>query len=158
MALDQEEHEIDRDALLCALVLSPLTFPRNRFFPLFKLSWARTTRFRASQIRSIVRHLSTRPALETKATAEDEEGRVVVRYAVPDLGLSRTVVLDRLELAMLRFALTRGNAASGVAISPTLVVTDEDRNLVEEALSKLGRKLDLGGTSNHAHPPDGGGT
>jgi hypothetical protein len=153
---EAEDGDIDRDALLCALVLSPRTFPRNRFFRLFSLPWARSTRFRAAQIRSILRHLSHRRAEETRAQADgaDERGTIVVRYVVPDLGLQRTAILERLELAALRFALARGGSTLA---DPTMLVTDEDRRLVEEALAKLGRRLELGSAS-HAPPPDNGGS
>jgi hypothetical protein len=148
------EDEVDREALLCALVLSPLTFPRNRFFRLFSLPGAKSTRFRAAHIRSILRHLAEPNAEPTRAKAFGTEDRgAVVRYEVPRLGLHRTAVLDRLELAVLRFALARAGCSLG---EPTMQATDEDRFLVEDALAKLGRKLGLAAPTHHA--PDSGGS
>ena len=149
--------KVDRDALLCALVLSPLTFPRNRFFQLFTQPWARKVRSRATQIRSILRHLTrlSDQATQAQALAEGDEGGVVVRYAMPDLGLSRTTRLDRLEIAVLRFALAR---AGGHPDEQTMQVTDEDRRLVENALAKLGRKLELASPPRDVHAPDTGGS
>jgi hypothetical protein len=162
-AADSSGHEadaVDREALFCALVLSPLTFPRNRFFHLFGLPWARRTRFRAAQVRSMLRHLSCSEGEPARIDGLDEAGDGTSRltYRVPDLGLQRTAVLDRLELAILRFALAR----AGVAPSePAMHVTEEDRRLVENALVKLGRKLDLGPATPDVpgeHAPDGGGS
>lgn len=153
-ALSSGEDEVDRDALLCALVLSPLTFPRNRFFRLFSLPWAKRTRFRAAHLRSMLRQLAALDAEPTRASAMTDDGSTVVRYEVPRLGLTRTAVLDRLELAVLRFALARGGV---VTSSPTMQATDEDRRLVEDALAKLGRKLEIVAPS-HLPSPDNGGS
>jgi hypothetical protein len=155
-ALSHEE-EIDREALLSALVLAPLTFPRNRFFRLFTRPWARRTRFRAAQIRSILRHLSAPRAEPTRvhALSPDKDGGVELRYSVRDLGLRRTAMLDRLEIALLRFALAR---AGCVSTEPAMTLTDEDRQLVEEAIAKLGRELGLGAVAGEMHAPDTGGS
>jgi hypothetical protein len=153
----RDEEAVDREALLCALVLSPLTFPRNRFFPLFTQPWARKVRSRATQIRSILRHLSrlSDPATQVQALADGDEGGVAVRYVMRDLNLSRTTRLDRLEIAILRFALAR----AGVLLDePTMQATDEDRGLVENALAKLGHKLELGSAPRDVHAPDTGGS
>jgi hypothetical protein len=152
-ALSQGQEEVDREALLCALVLSPLTFPRNRFFRLFSVPWAKRTRFRAGHIRSIVRHLAALDAEPTRASVDADDAGVVLRYEVPRLGLHRTAVLDRLELAVMRFALAR----AGAAVAPPLQATDEDRRLVEDALAKLGRRLELVAPS-HVPLPDNGGS
>lgn len=153
----EEEEAVDREALLCALVLSPLTFPRNRFFQLFTQPWARKVRSRATQIRSILRHLARQSdrATQAQALVEGDQGGVAVRYAMRDLRLSRTTRLDRLEIAVLRFALAR---AGGLPDEPTLQATDEDRRLVENALAKLGRKLEIGSPPREVHAPDDGGS
>jgi len=153
----RDEEVVDREALLCALVLSPLTFPRNRFFQLFTKPWARKVRSRAAQIRSILRHLSRLSAQVTQAQAlaAGDEGGVAVRYAMRDLRLSRTAMLNRLEIAALRFALAR---AGGLPNEPTMQATDEDRRLVENALAKLGRRLELGAPPRDVHAPDTGGS
>jgi len=133
--------KFDRDALLCALVLAPTTFARNRFFVLYTEQWARRTRSRAAQLRTIVRHLA---ALTPKSVVREvvpvAEGGAVVRYAVPDLRFERTARLEPLELSVVRFALARRPAPE---IDPAMSVTDEDRRSVEAALAKLGQKLGL---------------
>ena len=153
----RDEEAVDREALLCALVLSPLTFPRNRFFQLFTQPWAKKVRSRAAQMRSILRHLCRLSAevTEARALAAGDEGGVTVRYAMRDLGLLRTATLDRLEIAVLRFALAR---AGGLPHEPTMQPSQEDRILVENALAKLGRKLELGSPTRDVHAPDSGGS
>jgi hypothetical protein len=136
--------KIDREALLCALVLAPTTFARNRFFALYTESWARRTRSRAAQLRTIVRHLA---AMTPKAVLREvvpvAEGGVVVRYAVPDLHFERTAMLEPLELSVVRFALARRPRPESEPADPAMALTDDDRQNVERALAKLGQKLGL---------------
>jgi hypothetical protein len=139
-----ENPKVDRDALLCALVLAPTTFARNRFFVLYTELWARRTRSRAAQLRTIVRHLA---AVTPKAVLHEivpvAEGGVVVRYAVPDLHFERTAMLQPLELSVVRFALARRPRPAPEVEDPAMSVTDDDRRNVELALAKLGQKLGL---------------
>ena len=139
--------DVDREALLCALVLAPFTFARNRFFALFTDPSARRTRSRAAQLRTIVRHFSAQQQLraEVRDLAPREEGGVVLRYGVNQLALQRTAMLEPLEIAVIRFALSRRPRASSDEIHDAMKLTDEDRRLVEGALSKLGRRLGLDG-------------
>ena len=51
------EIELDDDALLCALVLAPPAFSRNRFFSLFESPERRKLRRRASRVRGIIRQM-----------------------------------------------------------------------------------------------------
>jgi hypothetical protein len=135
-----EGAKIDRDALLCALVLAPTTFARNRFFSLYTEPWARRTRSRAAQLRTIVRHLSAEsPRPELREVMPLEKGGAVVRYGVPDLHFERTAILEPLELSIVRFALSR-RPAQGGSFAP-LGMTETDRRSVEQALTKLSRKL-----------------
>ncbi len=135
--------DLDRDALLCALVLAPITFARNRFFGLFTEPWARRTRSRAAQLRTIVRHFSHEKRGATlRELAPLEDGVVILRYALPHLSLERTARLEPLEIAIVRFALSRGHRLPERA-NPSMIATDDDRRRVEEALAKLGRKLGL---------------
>jgi len=135
--------DVDRDALLCALVLAPGTFARNRFFALFTEMWARRTRSRAAQLRTIVRHFSAQQKL--RAVVRDmvsrDEGGVVLRYGVSHLALERTAMLESLEIAVIRFALSRRPASD--EIHEAMRLTEDDRWLVEGALAKLGRRLGL---------------
>ena len=87
--------DVDREALLCALVLAPFTFARNRFFALFTETWARRTRSRAAMLRTIVRHFSAQQSrAEVRDMAARAEGGVVLRYSVRHLGLERTAMLE----------------------------------------------------------------
>ncbi|MFT3773752.1 MAG: hypothetical protein QM820_50915 [Minicystis sp.] len=126
---------IDREALLVALVLSPATYSRNRFFEMYKDPEVRRIRRRASQIRSIVRQVTSgraaRGELGEGVQVSAAGGRVMLGYEVPALGLKRTVLLDPLEMALIRFALARASGLS--ALSPD----DPDRARVEEALARL---------------------
>jgi hypothetical protein len=143
-----DDARVDRDALLCALVLAPTTFARNRFFVLYTEPWAKRTRSRAAQLRTIVRHLAAAtPKAVLREVVPVAEGGVVVRYAVPDLHFERTAMLEPLELSVVRFALARRPRPApddlASADESALAVTDEDRRNVEAALSKLGQKLGL---------------
>ena len=127
---------VDLDALLCALTLVPTAFARNRFFSLFENPAALKVRRRASRIRGIIRQLCGTGRVKAEITGEQvmEDGQVLLRYRVEELGFSRSAALSRLEAATLRFALFRAGAGS---------VDAEDRDLVESALERLSKNLDL---------------
>ena len=114
------------DALLCALVLAPTAFSRNRFFHMFEQPELRRVRRRATRVRGILRQLAG--GAEVTGEIELTDGRCMLRFRVPSLGLSRTAALSELEAATLRFALAR-----------TQKKTPEpaDRALVEAALERL---------------------
>jgi hypothetical protein len=136
--------DVDRGALLCALVLAPTTFARNRFYSLFTEPSARRTRSRAAQLRTIVRHLAhDNPRAELRELVALEDGTFVLRYAIRRLRLERTSVLDRLELALVRFAVGRRTRPGSEPLPSSLVVSTEDRGLVIGAIAKLGDKLVL---------------
>jgi hypothetical protein len=119
----------DVDALLCALVLAPSTFSRNRFFSMFEQPELRRVRRRATRLRGILRHLTN--GAEITGEIELTDGRRMLRYNMPALGLSRTAALSRLESAMLRFALARSRGTKA---------DQADRLLVEDALRRLGEQ------------------
>ncbi len=127
---------VDLDALLCALTLVPTAFARNRFFKLFENPAALRVRRRASRVRGIIRQLSGAGRMKAEIIGEQvlEDGQVLLRYRVDELGFSRTAALSRLEAATLRFALFRAGAGS---------VEAADRELVESALERLHQTLDL---------------
>jgi hypothetical protein len=130
------EASVDLDALLCALTLVPTAFARNRFFNLFEDPAARRVRRRASRVRGIIRQLCGTGRVKAEIIGEQvqDDGQVLLRYRLPEIGFSRTAALSRLEAATLRFALFRaGIAQVGVA----------DRELVERALERLSKNLDL---------------
>src|SRR5262249_50251996 len=136
--------------LLCALVLAPRTFPRNRFFTLYAETWARRTRSRAALLRTIVRHLAARePRSEICEVLALEDGGAVIRYRVPDLHFERTSLLDPLELSVGRLALARRPVADpdaprhSAADHDAMRVSAEDERSVARALAKLSQKLGL---------------
>ena len=100
---------VDREALLCALVLAPSTFARNRFFALY------TETVGASN--AIARRAA--PHNRASSRGRDVQGRgastwlpapKVVSFfvtAFADLELERTAMLEPLEIAVVRFALSR---------------------------------------------------
>ncbi len=133
----------DRDALLCALILAPDTYARNRFFQLFQAPEMAKVRRRARRVRSMIAQLTepwplrrhqdneqTSPAPRAVVLAEElrEDGMVVVRYRMIDIDFVRTTALEPLEAAALRYALARAGRGE---------VRDEDRHLVDAALSRL---------------------
>ncbi len=122
--------EVDADALLCALVLAPRSFSRNRFFELFEAPEKRRVRRRATRVRGILRQLVA--GAEITGEVELDDGRRLLRYRMPELGLSRTAALSKLEFAALRFALDRSKKREPDA---------ETRDIVEQALHRLGEPL-----------------
>lgn len=140
---------IDREALLVALVLVPSTYSRNRFFHLYADPEVRRVRHRASQIRSIVRHLTR--------DRDDERAREVVldervdggelTYVVPKLGLKRTSYLDASEIALVRYATTRA-----LADRSPLVLQAEDRARIEAALARNAPVTRVPATDSPAPP------
>lgn len=138
--------DLDRGALLCALVLAPNTFARNRFFALFTEPSARKTRARAAQLRTIIRHLShDTPGSCLHELAIMETGQTLLRYGVPRLKLERTSVLEKLEVSLVRFAISRRERRDREPLAQELQLAEDDRDGVVGALSKLAHKLDLGG-------------
>ncbi|MET0593576.1 MAG: hypothetical protein ABW133_12810 [Polyangiaceae bacterium] len=136
--------DVDRGALLSALVLAPTTFARNRFFTLFTETTARRTRSRATQLRTIVRHLAhEKPRAKVLELTLREDGSHVLRYGIESLKLLRTSVLGRLELALVRFGLSRRPQTGTEPLAPMLHLTPEDRALVVASIAKLGDKLEL---------------
>jgi hypothetical protein len=135
---------VDLDALLCALTLVPTAFARNRFFNLFENPAALKVRRRASRVRGIIRQLCGTGRVKAEILGEQvlDDGQVLLRYRVEELGFSRTAALSRLEAATLRFALYRAGVGTLEAA---------DRELVERALERLSQSLELPG--NLLDPP-----
>ena len=128
---------VDDDALFCALVLAPSAFSRNRFFWLFEDQVRKRLRRRASRVRGIIRQLVSpeRGRAEILGERVLDDGRVLLRYQVEELGFSRTAALSPLEAAALRYALYRAGRGA---------IVEEDRRLVEGAIVRLSADLDLG--------------
>jgi hypothetical protein len=127
--------KIDPDALLCALILAPRIFPRNRYFALYEDAVARRVRRRASRVRGIIRQLVATGADQAEVTGEQvlADGRLLIRYRIERLALHRTIALSALEAAALHYALHRAGLG-------TLDLSD--RELVERALERLGADLE----------------
>jgi hypothetical protein len=119
------------DALLCALVLAPNTFARNRFFGLYEDPALRRVRRRAYHVRGVLRQLlgqgKDRALLIGRAELGD--ARVLLRYRIESVKLERTTALSALESSVLNYALHRAGQGE---------LEDEDRARVENALRTLG--------------------
>jgi hypothetical protein len=127
---------MDHDALLCALVLAPQTFSRNRFFALFQDPSLRRIRRRAARVRGILNQLLGIGRNKAELIGEQvlEDGQVLIRFRVEGLAYERTAALSALESAALRYALHRAGAGT---LEPA------DRELVLAALKKLGRDVGI---------------
>jgi hypothetical protein len=136
---------VDPDALLCALILAPRTFPRNRYFALYEDSVARRVRRRASRVRGIIRQLVETGPDRAEITGEQvlDDGRLFIRYHVARLALHRTTALTALEAAALHYAMHRAGRGP---------LEHFERRLVESALERLGADLDLGAARSEHDP------
>lgn len=128
--------DIDVDAMLCALVIAPQTWSRNRFFSLYEREHMRRVRRRAGRIRGVIRQLCGKGPSRAEIVGEQilNDGSVVLRYRVHDLAYERTAAFSAIEAAALRYALHRAGMGP---------LADEDRALVESALSRLTADLEL---------------
>jgi hypothetical protein len=128
---------LDLEALLVALVLSPATYSRNRFFDLHKDPAVRRVRRRASLVRSIIGQLTSDNPLyrgELIGLRAVGAGRMELSYVVPAPGMRRTSTLDPIELSLIRFAFDR--RGQGPMLRP-LPPEDTDRIRIETALRRL---------------------
>ncbi len=125
--------KLDTDALLCALVLAPNTYARNRFYGMFEQQEMARVRRRAARVRGIIRQLSGRGRLPAEVVGEQVlHDRVVLRYRVENVNFARTTSLTLLEAALVHYALHK---VSGHPLPA------QERQLVEGALSRLGESL-----------------
>jgi hypothetical protein len=123
--------DVSADALLCALVLAPNTFSRNRFFQLFEQPALKRARKRAKRTRGLIRQLLGRGREQAEIVAEHVlEDRVLLRFEVPTIKYERTTALPLLEASLVHYALHK---ARGDELS------DEHRARVETALRGLGQ-------------------
>jgi hypothetical protein len=125
---------VSPDGLLCALVLAPDTFARNRFFRLYEDPVLRRTRRRAYHVRGILRQLLGQGKEKALLIGrfELDDDRVLLRYRVENVKLVRTTALSALESAVLSFALHRAGQGE---------LDPEDRTRVEHALESLGSSV-----------------
>ena len=119
------------DGLLCALVLVPPSFSRNRFSGMFQEPAVNKVRRRAARVRGIIRQLLGQGRQKAELTGEAvlDDGQVLLRFRVVGMSYDRTAALTQLEAAALRYALHRAGAGT---------LDDADKRLVEEALTRLG--------------------
>jgi hypothetical protein len=118
------------EGLLCALVIAPRVYARNRFFELFEQPLLRKIRRRASLLRGIVRQLAAPQGTGGEIIGEQilADGRVLLRYVVPGLNFTRTTALTNLEAAIIRYLVARAKSQPCQA---------EDYERIELALAGL---------------------
>ncbi len=119
---------VDLDGLLVALVLVPHSYSRNRFFALFRRQEAARVRRRAALLRSVIAELVDE---DVEVDLSREDGRVVLRYDLPELGARRESHLSEDELALVDMVVRRSR--------PDLVfdVRAEARDRIAPALERL---------------------
>ena len=129
--------------MLCALVLAPQTFTRNKFFELFEQPTLKKSRRRAKRLRGIIRQLlgQGREPAEIVGRYELADGSVLLKYQVLRLNYVRTTSLSNLEASLVNYAIHHAGAGP---------LDDEDKIAVEQALAGLGATLELG---NSRRPP-----
>ena len=140
---------VDLEALLVALVLVPHSYPRNRFFDLYRWPAARNVRRRAALLRSVIADLASG---EAEQVAADPQGEAfMLRYHLPEPGLHRTTRLSVDELTLVLLAQRRAGKGTGGAPPPSLqavlatleaAVNPEDLN---RQIAKLERLFARGG-------------
>ncbi len=122
------------DGLLCALVVAPQVYARNRFFDIFEQPPLRKARRRAKLVRGIIRQLVGISGRRGQVVGEQvlADGRVLIRYIVPELNFSRTTALSSLEATLVRYVVARARHQAP---------NSEDRARIEQALGGLAAGL-----------------
>jgi hypothetical protein len=130
-AAQSGQPRVNADALLCALVLAPNTFARNRFFKLYEDPLLRRVRRRAYHVRGVLRQLlgQGKERAIIIGRLELDDARVLLRYRIENVKLQRTTALSALESSILNYALHRAGKGE---------LEEEDRARVETALRSLG--------------------
>jgi hypothetical protein len=124
-------NDVPAEALLCALVLAPNTFSRNRFFQLFEQPALKRARKRAKRTRGLIRQLLGHGRERAEIVAEHVlDDRVLLRFEVPSIRYQRTTALPLLEASLVHYALHKARGDE---------LTDEHRLRVEAALRDLGQ-------------------
>ncbi len=123
------------EALTVAMALAPGVYVRNRMFDFFRKESVKRARTRASVLRGIVPQLARASGVTLACEGEPRspagEPVWVLRYAIPELRMSRVVELTPTELAALRMMAAR----AGVAVLAH--ATDADRARIDAALARL---------------------
>src|SRR5689334_20990395 len=120
---------LDEDGLLCALVLVPSTYSRNRFFRLYEQPAMRAVQRRARIVRGLARQL-LRASDGFRSVVRRPAGGVEVEIVVPSLGYRRRSLLTEMEYDLLLYLVNRiGRGADPEAAAA--------RTRVEGALERL---------------------
>ncbi len=115
----------DPDALLCALVLTPATYSRNRFFALYRDPRFERVRRRAQRLRGLLRQIVRADDVSVAFEATDDGDALVL--VVPSLGFRRRTLLVPLERHLVEYVLGRARGGAPPAA----------RAAVEGALARL---------------------
>lgn len=122
-----------KDGLLCAMVLVPQTYARNRFFRLFDDPEYAHLRNRAKTVRGLIRELLGSGARKAEIVETHVlDDRVLMRVQVAGLNYERTTALSPLEAALVSFAVHRARATQAPA---------DDESLVRRCLDQLGQGI-----------------
>ena len=115
----------DPDALLCALVLTPATYSRNRFFALYRDPRFERVRRRAQRLRGLLRQIAR--ADDASVAFEAIDDGYALELVVPSLGFRRRTLLGPLERHLVEYVLGRARGGAPPAA----------RAAVEGALARL---------------------
>ncbi|MBK8255283.1 MAG: hypothetical protein IPK82_21810 [Polyangiaceae bacterium] len=130
--------EVDAEALLVALTLSPATYSRNRFFEMYRSPNVQHVRRRAGHLRSIVTAFVSEVGAPSRGTLESvvasTDGGSQLVYCVPRLGLRRSVVLTRIETALVRYCVGK---ALGEKVPTEFAPLPHDIDVITRALHRL---------------------
>lgn len=128
-----ESWEPDPDALLCALVLAPNTYARNRFFKMYEQPTIAKVRRRAARVRGIIRQLTGLGKVRAQVVGEQVlDDRVLLRYSVDNLNYARTTSLTLLEAALVHYALYKHSGQP---------LPQQEKQLVEQAVARFSDAL-----------------
>jgi hypothetical protein len=135
------------DGLLCALVVAPQIYARNRFFELFEQAPLRKLRRRAKLVRGMIRQLVGITGRQGQIVGEQvqTDGRVLIRYIIPELNFSRTTALSSLEATLVRYVVARARHQSP---------DPADRARIEQSLGGLAAGLPRPTLDADAPPDD----
>lgn len=97
------------DALTCAVVIDPFGMSRNRHFEWYTSAWSKQAHLRGHRLHRLARVLvQFRPTKREEASTLQVGGIAAERsisYAYENLNIKRTVILDALEVSLVRWLL-----------------------------------------------------